>query len=303
MPVFRSGTKQAEHIIRKVLAFGKPRHHAGKDGLIHSKGTARAYRNILARAAEWDKRRNGARGIRNWREEDAQRYLAARAAEVSQKTLSLERQALKVLPGVEGRPTAQGSALGTTGHGETPRAYTGEQVEEIAAHQQPKNALSTRLAADSGLRAHEILTLRRVEEQPPSRHQAWRSNRFAGRVNAARYSVVGKGGLVREVAVSKSLAVELERRRLEEGITIRDRGIAYRSFYDVAGGHKWSNSFSAASNRALGFSTGAHGLRHSYAQNRMRELAAAGASRATALGIVSQELGHFRKDITEVYLR
>ncbi|MDN4711067.1 site-specific integrase, partial [Vibrio parahaemolyticus] len=66
---------------------------------------------------------------------------------------------------------------------------------------------------------------------------------------------------------------------------------------------KWSNSFSAASKRVLGWSEGAHGLRHSYAQERMHELQKAGFNRDLALETVSQEMGHFRPEITEVYLR
>ena len=48
---------------------------------------------------------------------------------------------------------------------------------------------------------------------------------------------------------------------------------------------------------------GAHGVRHSYAQERMSELQKSGMTRDSALEIVSQELGHFRPEITEVYLR
>ena len=59
---------------------------------------------------------------------------------------------------------------------------------------------------------------------------------------------------------------------------------------------------SAASERVLGWSTGAHGLRHSYAQERMAELQAS-LSRDAALTTVSQEMGHFRPEITETYLR
>ncbi|MGH8490682.1 MAG: hypothetical protein ACREXS_17910 [Gammaproteobacteria bacterium] len=55
--------------------------------------------------------------------------------------------------------------------------------------------------------------------------------------------------------------------------------------------------------RALGWSTGAHGLRHAYAQERMCELQAHGKSYNLARELVSQELGHFRGDIVEVYLR
>ncbi|MDF5193233.1 site-specific integrase, partial [Vibrio parahaemolyticus] len=74
------------------------------------------------------------------------------------------------------------------------------------------------------------------------------------------------------------------------------------SHYNIAGGHKFSDAFSKASSRALGYSNGAHGLRHSYAQNRYEQLANH-FERIDVMTIISQELGHFRPDITEVYLR
>src|SRR5690554_7395734 len=97
------------------------------------------------------------------------------------------------------------------------------------------------------------------------------------------YTVHGKGGLVREVRIPNHLAERLEERRLETPERVTDRGIHYETRYDIAGGKNWSNSFSAASERTLGFSNGAHGLRHSYAQERMSELAEKGLEREQAL--------------------
>ena len=64
-----------------------------------------------------------------------------------------------------------------------------------------------------------------------------------------------------------------------------------------------SSSVTNAAERVLGWSTGAHGLRHSYAQERMYELQHNGLRRDEALETVSQEMGHFRPEITETYLR
>lgn len=82
-----------------------------------------------------------------------------------------------------------------------------------------------------------------------------------------------------------------------------DRGIHYTRHYDLGAGKAWTNSVSAAASRVLGWSSGAHGLRHSYAQQRMAELQRQGLLREAALTTVSQEMGHFRPDITETYLR
>ena len=86
-------------------------------------------------------------------------------------------------------------------------------------------------------------------------------------------------------------------------MTVKDQKINYLQRYDIGAGKRWSDSFSKASKRTLFFSTGAHGLRHSYAQERMRELMSIGFKRSLALETVSQEMGHFRPEITEVYLR
>lgn len=103
--------------------------------------------------------------------------------------------------------------------------------------------------------------------------------------------------------IPSRLAERLEATRRDEPARITDRGVHYESRYDIGGGQRWSNSVSAASERTLSWSTGAHGLRHSYAQERMTELQRGGLPRDQALTVVSQEMGHFRPEITEVYLR
>jgi integrase len=119
------------------------------------------------------------------------------------------------------------------------------------------------------------------------------------------YSVEGKGGLRRHVAVPVHLADKLETYRLPGGgqIVKRDRKIDYTTRYDLASGQAFSQSFSTASKKALGFSTGAHGLRHSYAQRRLKILKKNGLDTKTAMSILSQELGHFRSGIVLAYLR
>ena len=163
-----------------------------------------------------------------------------------------------------------------------------------------RHGLSTLIAHAVGLRAHELLTIARPAEQPPDRRPA-RPEKFAGRPGRD-YTVVGKGGLVRLVRLPDHLADRLEERRRDEPVRVTDRGIHYLSRYDVAGGTPWGVSFTGASKRALGWSAGAHGARHAYAQERMSELQRI-LVRAAALETVSQELGHFRPDITETYLR
>jgi len=234
----------------------------------------------------------------------ADAYLRSRAADLRQKALDGQRLALQkllvhvrgLLP-VGGRLDIVKSLLPTRKLG---RAYATHQVPMVAARQTTRNALATLVAYAAGLRAHELLTLARPAERPPDVRPA-RLEKFDGRPGTD-YTVVGKGGLVRLVRVSDDLAARLEERRLDDAVPVLDREIRYLARYDVAGGEAWSRSFSRASYAALGWSRGAHGLRHSYAQERMAELQRV-LPFEDALEVVSQELGHFRPSITREYLR
>ena len=118
----------------------------------------------------------------------------------------------------------------------------------------------------SGIRAHELLTLARPSEQPPDDRRAQsrltgtaaEGMKFAGREGVV-YTVVGKGGLVREVLLPHRLAERLEARRLDRPERIVDRGVRYVRRYDVGGGNAFSASFSRASRLAFSTSRSAHG--------------------------------------------
>lgn len=296
MPSFRSAKAQAEHAVSQKVALGQGRHDHQDDGRIHSLGTARGYEQSLKGFAEY-LQENRLEDLGSATVEVAQLYLAERAELVAQKTLDIDRQAIQMHLGVrlEVVKSERETEL-------TTRSYTPAQVERISAAQSEANSLATRIAYDAGLRAHELLTIQPADERQASSHRQWSADRFAGR-EGERYTVTGKGGLVREVMLSKELATQLEATRLAEPRQVTDRGVHYTQHYAVAGGRAWSQSFSAASQRQLGFSNGAHGLRHSYAQERMEELQRNGMHYEDAKGTVAQEVGHFAKDTTEAYLR
>lgn len=296
MPSFRSPKAQAEHAVSRKIALGTGRHDHQNDGRIHSLGTARGYEQALKGFADY-LRQHHLGDLRSATEEVTRQYLVERSGIVGQKTLDLDRQAIQIHLGqkLEIVCSSKLSSLST-------RSYTPAQVERIAHAQSEANSLATRLAYHAGLRAHELLTLRPAGEQAASSHRQWSAERFTGR-EGNRYTVVGKGGLVREVVLSRQLATTLEARRLEEPRLVIDRGVHYSQHYDIGGGRTWSQSFSAASKRELGFSNGGHGLRHSYAQERMSELQQRGMRYDQAKVTVAQEVGHFDKDTTEAYLR
>lgn len=275
-----------------------------RSGAIQSLRTADNYRQALTQVCRFVKsERLGS--LRDLTPEQAISYLEMRGEEVGQKTLDQERHAIQAMMqhlthklDVKAHlPSVKSDYQQIL----TSRSYTTQQVAMVAEAQRDMNSLSTQIAHAAGLRGHELLTLRRIEERDPSSRPAL-AEKFQGR-EGERYTVKGKGGLVREVCIPKHLAQQLEARRLESPIKVTDRTVHYAQHYDINGGKKWSSSFTQASNRALGWSTGAHGLRHSYAQERMHELQSAGMNRNLALEVVSQEMGHFRPEITETYLR
>lgn len=184
------------------------------------------------------------------------------------------------------------------------RAYHLSEVLEIASFQEDRNALCTVLCFTAGLRAHEIFTLRPAEEMARGNHNQWSKDLFVGIDEPCIYTVKGKGGLVRHVAIPRDLSILVEQRRLPCLTLSRDRKIDYEHCqYDIGAGQAFSQSFGEASKKVLGFSMGAHGLRHAYAQRRIRTLRALGFAINHALKILSEELGHFRVSVTWAYLR
>lgn len=285
----KQGAKQAASVMKEMQ---------GKE--IASVGTARNYEQALSQFGTY----LASQGlhIKDVGKAEAISYLEQRAEAVGQKSLDLDRQAIQAAL-IHTGAIQERLAVIKSEHQQVleARAYTSQQVEMIADRQTEKHALATEIAHAAGLRAHELITLAPATERAADIRPALES-KFEGR-EGILYTVEGKGGLCREVMLPKDLADRLEDRRLDELKQITDRGVYYEQRYDIGAGKQFTDSFSKASDRALDWSTGAHGLRHSYAQERMDELQSMGYDRDTALETVSQEMGHFRPDITEVYLR
>ena len=231
---------------------------------------------------------------------DAEQYLIDKQQNfASQKALDRDRKALAIALNIKIPRLKSMSRVELKG-----RSYSKVEIDAVIKFMSPRNAFSAYLAYQTGLRAHELLSINRVGELSKSETRKWSEQRFLGQEGSVVFVVKGKGGLQREVAVPKNLAEQLESYRLEKPRIIKDRGVIYTTKYDLAGGNNLSAAFTRASKRALGYSHGLHGLRHSYTQERIdyikREF---GLSHYQARDIVAEELGHFRGDITEVYLR
>lgn len=294
MARFSSAEKQAAFVMKAL-----------QGTVLKSVGTVRNYEQALTQVTRYIKtERLG--NLRELTPANALTYLERRGQEVGQKTLDMERQAIQVMMQhvtQQLEPTERLPVIRSEQHTAlTSRAYSPAQIKLVADHQTERNSLATKIAYQAGVRAHELLTLQKLENNPADPRPAT-PHKFTGRDNTSiAYSVHGKGGLTREVRIPLALSQQLEARAIAPK-QVTDRGVNYQQHYDLAGGKNWSNSFSAASTRILGWSRGGHGLRHSYAQERMNELQTTGLSQLDALETVSQELGHFRPEITKVYLR
>ena len=174
------------------------------------------------------------------------------------------------------------------------RGIAWEKVQRITRHQRHWNAISTLIAFNAGLRAAELLALRREDELEPSPHRTWPETMFLGRHDYVKMVTTGKGGLRRPVALARPLAEALEMYRLPAIAKIIDRGVHHESLYGIGGGQAFSQSFSDASWNVSGSSDGAHGLRHGFAQERVATLMSLGFDFMAAVHLVSIELGHFR---------
>ena len=239
-----------------------------KAGVIKSVGSSRNIRGALVRIGVYLSE-NGHKDFRSVTKEVATSYLETRAQEVKQSSLNMDRQALQhVMRHVtkqldpEETLTVIKSELDQA---LSSRIYTDQQKDLIAEKQADHNQLATQIAHAAGLRAHELFTLRRLSERGPDDRPA-SDKKFLGREGQV-YTVQGKGGLCRAVLIPNDLATRLESSRLPEPTTIKDREVIYQSIYKIGGGNAWSKSYSKISKSALGWSRGAHGLRHSYAQS------------------------------------
>lgn len=275
-----------------------------KEGRIASLGTSGAYEDALKRASDWMKSTGGG-ALTQISIKRARQYLGERAKTVSQSTLDKDRQSLQSLLRHTGKLREDQRLQVIKADRETTltsRNYTREQVDEIVKHMRPHNALAAEIAHAAGLRAHEFITIARLDERAPDVRPV-DAEKFCGRNDHTRYVVTGKGGLTREVSLPNDLAKRLESVRLPVAQPRRDRGIMYIQRYRIGGGQALSMAFTRASRAALGFSNGLHGTRHSYAQQRHGKAQRLLGNPVRAKEVVSQELGHFRADITDVYLR
>ena len=105
-------------------------------------------------------------------------YLRNRTADLGEKALDMHRQAVQAMPIHISRRLPEDERLTVVCSDKprrrTGRAYTTQQVRMIAGTQRAHNALASEITHAAGLRAHELFTLARPDEQPPHRRPASR---------------------------------------------------------------------------------------------------------------------------------
>ena len=273
-----------------------PRAERRDDRPIHSIGSQRIFvANLIAFARFLEV--NHAGNLRCFAPDAPEAYLYARSRRVGESQLRLDRWALQMLTGrrLPVFEPARPQKL-------KPRAYTAQQIAAVAAHQTPWYAFSTWLAAAIGLRSMELITIGPLDQQPRDPRPIPRYL-HAYRPPGTLYTVAGKGGLVRTVLLPWPFVARLEARLRPFPIIVRHRGKDLTSYYDIPGGRPWAASFTEACRRTFNTSAGAHGLRHTYTQSRIDVLLGHDIPERDAKKAVSVEIGHFRVDVVDLYLR
>jgi integrase len=303
----------ARKVVSPHVQLGISRHETKgtKQQIINSVGTARNHEDALTVFAKWLVREKG-KTLKNFNEYDIAEYMNERALTTSQSTCDLARQAINMNLLFEDPINFVASVVQTQ---LTNRAYHPKQIEELIATADDDLALSIEVAVSGGLRCMELDTISElydelklcdVDIQPFSNiedKRNWKRNRFIGRETDDRFIVAGKGGLRREVRIETNISVSLMSKIRDKMKVVVDRKIEHDSFFDLSAGNNFSQQFGRHSRKVLGFCEGAHGLRHSFAKRRIRELLCLGIPFEEAIVILSNELGHFASKNTFVYLR
>lgn len=160
-------------------------------------------------------------------------------------------------------------------------------VEYAENNKEFRYANMVKLAYSQGLRIHEVARLDKSQL-----------------VNALKEGILivkGKGGLVRKIPLyNKELVQSLcDDTKNSDKVFINKEEQTHKVINNLQVFiYNHNKEFSNRNDRNLTF----HGLRHAYAQNRYRDLRNKGIDNYNARLKVSKELGHFRVEITDIYL-
>ena len=272
---------------------------------LRSDRTVSRYQGDLTRAVRWIASQKAVSYLKAISTEEAQAYINARIKDnLTRQTLQGYAMALQLLPNVGSLnlPPVEKKQQKPS------RAYTVEQIRLIQSQLPAPYQLAIQILWESGCRVQDLASLRLAHETTlqKARHHALDPQRFTGREHWIKVQYRGKGGHDYQSAISPQTAHRLETYRLTSPRDFKGReGIRRlaQQYYDLPAGQCLSRAFSQAAYRVLGWSHGAHGLRHTYAQTRLQECLDQNVPLITAKRWVSQTLGHYRPHVVNVYLR
>lgn len=160
-------------------------------------------------------------------------------------------------------------------------------IEYAAKNKEIRYADMVRIAYLHGLRIHEVARLDK--------------NQLVNALKEGILIVKGKGGLVRNIPLNNKELVQrlCDNTKTGEKVFVNKDEKTHKIINNLQVFiYNHNKEFSNREDRNLTF----HGLRHAYAQNRYRYFREKGIDDYNARLKVSKELGHFRMEITEIYL-
>lgn len=175
------------------------------------------------------------------------------------------------------------------------RAWSADQVREMykiareSGYTRESEAI--RLAYAQGLRIHEVTKLDRAT--------------LLNALKTNKLTIKGKGGLIRQVPIRN----QASRDHIKQ-LAIQTPATSYKVFvlkneqtHEVIKGiQNFIQNYRYKVVEPGGHNITYHGLRHTYCQERYKELIQSGKNDHNARLQISRELGHFRIEITNIYL-
>lgn len=299
--------EQAEKYIAARANRGKSK---ASGAILRSDRTVQRYQGDLGRAAEFIQKKYGVTRLKDITHEQAQEYIDSRLSEkLRTRTVNGYSKALELLPLV-GKLTLPSRLDDPKDKPLEKRAYTLDQIKEI---EKKLPSIATRLSVqvilETGCRAQDIASMRLATERPlkNARLTKLHPDRFIGRETWVKVSFIGKGGHEYISTLSPETMQEVAKFRLFEPVDFRERGqenVVTKQYYDLPAGRYISSVWATASIRTFGFSRGIHGLRHTFAQERVRAMQCLEVMTwDKILACVSQQMGHYRPEQVKTYLR
>ncbi len=178
--------------------------------------------------------------------------------------------------------------------GKVDRTWSNEEFEKMrneckkAGHDDYEACMV--IARYAGLRIHEVLRIDTAIARKA--------------VKSKVLTIKGKGGKVRQVPINNAVEMELRKFLLKtpmgQKLFVPEEKESHTVIWDIQ--HFIASHRKKISDEGRETNLTFHGLRHTYASEKFKQLIAAGYSDAHAKKVVSKLLGHERPDVTKIYL-